>query len=312
VRRNLLLLGATLLVLELVARLVLGGAEEGKLYNLRPGDGRCVGLRPGVEVLYTGWFLRIPPVRHEVNVLGFRGPPRPPGKAAGTVRVAVIGDSFVYGLGVGAEDSIPAQLEEILGSRSAVPVEVLNFGIPGAQLDDLIPQLSVFVARWSPDLVVFVLFGNDLDESLCSWVSSPPRLALGLLTWTSYLVRAFHAGYVFLDEGVFNPRGEHPERAVRLRQRMAALVAASQVTGAPLAVVALGDPTQSRQPEVLAEVLDGLGVPWLDARGWNDRKSPAALPIIPGDLHFTPEGNRTAAARIAAWLAEQHLLPPAS
>src|SRR5262245_30014297 len=154
-------------------------------------------LRPGAEVTYTGWFLKIPPVRQEVNAYGFRGPARPPAKPPGTLRIAVLGDSFAYGLGVEAENAIPAQLEAVLAAGSSVPVEVLNFGIPGAQLDDLIPHLRGVVANWQPDVVVFLLFTNDLDESLCGWVRSPAKLALGLLSWKSYLVRGFHSAYTF-------------------------------------------------------------------------------------------------------------------
>src|SRR5262245_51642872 len=74
-RGNLLLLAASLLVLEVVGRFVFGGAEQAGLYEFeRFADGRCVRMRPDTEVSYTGWFLRIPAVRHEVNALGFRGP----------------------------------------------------------------------------------------------------------------------------------------------------------------------------------------------------------------------------------------------
>jgi len=94
----------------------------------------------------------------------------------------------------------------------------------------------------------------------------------------------------------------------RLTSAMAELTQTSRAAGAPLAVVALGDPTQSLRPTVLAEALDGLGLPWLDGRSWLDQRADGALPLIPGELHFTAASNGEAAERIAVWLAGSGLL----
>ena len=70
---NLILLVASLLVLELVLRQFLGGVEQAMLYDIG-APGACMGLKPGAQVDYTGWFLKVPPVLQEVNAYGYRGP----------------------------------------------------------------------------------------------------------------------------------------------------------------------------------------------------------------------------------------------
>jgi hypothetical protein len=51
-------------------------------------------------------------------------------------------------------------------------------------------------------------------------------------------------------------------------------------------------------------VLAAEGLPWLDGRAWLFGTAAERLPVIAGDQHFTAEGNRRAAERVAAWLVE--------
>lgn len=309
-RRNLVLLLVTLAALEVAARFVLGGAEQAWLYQAYGlGNGRCIGLRPGASVEYTGWLLRIPPVRLEVNALGYRGPERPPLKPAGTFRIAAVGDSYTYGLGVVADQTMPARLEDELNDGTSRRVEVLNFGIPGAQLDDTIAQVRSFSARWQPDLVLATLYADDLNGDLCRWARFP-RLLIGLLSWGSYLFRAAHIGFNFAREWVLSLRGADPARAARLREGLRTLDDASRQAGARLAVVMLADPVSiSRDADEVA-LMEQLGIAWLDARAWRYGDGPERLTLIPGELHFDAAGNRFAAQRIAAWLRDARLVTP--
>jgi hypothetical protein len=88
--------------------------------------------------LYT-WRLRSvvesspirPRVTYHLSSLGFRGPEWGPGEP-GVTRVALIGDSYVFGSGVEAGDTLDralaAALPEIAPGRR---FEVLNLGMPG-------------------------------------------------------------------------------------------------------------------------------------------------------------------------------------
>jgi hypothetical protein len=97
------------------------------------------------------------------NSYGRRDVEWPPGVVADPESVLVIGDSNVYGIGVDHEQTIPSQLEAYFAARER-PVEVMNFGMPGAGapptyallLDDAIAK--GFAAR---SIVVAIFIGND-------------------------------------------------------------------------------------------------------------------------------------------------------
>jgi lysophospholipase L1-like esterase len=100
-------------------------------------------------------------VDYRINSLGFRGPALGP-KRPGVRRVAVFGDSIVFGYWVSEADAFPAQLGSLLGPR----VETLNLGVPGYNLDQEIENLRLRVDALHPDLVVFGFCLNDLEGLL--------------------------------------------------------------------------------------------------------------------------------------------------
>src|SRR5262245_39506330 len=102
---------------ELMARVTFGDAHLRDLLQFDPGDGRCIALQPGQRVAYTGWFLRIPAVEHDVNQYGFRGRAVAPQRSP-SPRIALLGDSFAFGVGVGPDDTIPARLEQALRAET--------------------------------------------------------------------------------------------------------------------------------------------------------------------------------------------------
>lgn len=107
---------------------------------------------------------RIPALPHQVTIndLGFRGAPITLVKANGEFRIAVIGDSFVWGDYVDDDETLPAQLERAL--RVSCPgVRVMNFGIGGTTIDGQ----SVMLERsrqLSPDAVLLVFHDNDIED----------------------------------------------------------------------------------------------------------------------------------------------------
>jgi lysophospholipase L1-like esterase len=97
------------------------------------------------------------------NAFGRRDGEWPPAVVADPESVIVIGDSNVYGIGVGQDETIPSQLEALF-AQAGHPVEVMNFGMPGRGapptysllLDDAIAK--GFAAR---TVVVAIFVGND-------------------------------------------------------------------------------------------------------------------------------------------------------
>ncbi|MBX7187285.1 MAG: SGNH/GDSL hydrolase family protein [Vicinamibacteria bacterium] len=100
-------------------------------------------------------------VDYRINADGFRGPALQP-RRSGTRRVAVFGDSIVFGYWVAEGDAFPAQLGAILGPAA----ETLNLGVPGYNLDQEIENLRKRVDSLQPDAVVFGFCLNDLEGLL--------------------------------------------------------------------------------------------------------------------------------------------------
>lgn len=93
---------------------------------------------------------------HHHNLDGFRGNEFTRVKT--THRIACIGGSTTYGIGVGDDETWPFYLDQLLQPDC----EVLNFGVPAhssVEHKKLLPQI---LARYSPDIVIFQLGLNDL------------------------------------------------------------------------------------------------------------------------------------------------------
>ena len=93
-------------------------------------------LRPGGEARAE--------VDYRVNALGLRGPETTIDKPVGVRRVAVLGDSIAFGYWVSDEQGFARQLEMLLGQAPGPRrgrVEVLNFGVPGYNLEQEIETL---------------------------------------------------------------------------------------------------------------------------------------------------------------------------
>jgi lysophospholipase L1-like esterase len=122
----------------------------------------------------TEWDLT-----YRTNALGLRGPlPERPRPDSVDLRVAVIGDSFVFGQGVEWEQSFPALLERRLGGsdRIAEVVNVSNIGIGAEAYYVLLKRVAL---PFQPDVVVVNVFGNDASRSgRRSW----PRRTLATLS----------------------------------------------------------------------------------------------------------------------------------
>ena len=99
-------------------------------------------------------------IERRYNSLRFRGDEIPL-KKEGTLRVAIMGDSFTEGMGVNEEDAYPRVLGRVL---AADRLEVLNCGRRGYDFPALF-DLFEDVLRLDPDIVVYGMVLNDLDRS---------------------------------------------------------------------------------------------------------------------------------------------------
>jgi len=100
------------------------------------------------------------------NVLGFPGPDPAPQKAAGGLRLMVLGDAFSSAEGVDTARAWPRLLErrldELLAPRT---VEVNNFAITGYGPNQYAAVAERYVPQLRPDSVIVALFINDFEDA---------------------------------------------------------------------------------------------------------------------------------------------------
>lgn len=149
---------AGLLAAELVCRLAAGtaGAEV-------PPPARTRELLRFSDDPYQGWELR--PGHLDHNSAGFRGRLVAEARTPGVTRIATVGDSVTYGIGVAAHETFSAVLETELDERFPGAFEVLNFGVPGYSTQQVYRLLVDRLPRYAPDVVVVTLSPDDVETS---------------------------------------------------------------------------------------------------------------------------------------------------
>lgn len=93
-----------------------------------------------------------------INSLGLRGPETTRAKPPGRRRLALLGDSVGFGLRLGADQTVGAQLQARLGDG----VEVLNYSVTGYDNLQQLAQLREQVLPMEPDAVLLLYCLNDV------------------------------------------------------------------------------------------------------------------------------------------------------
>ena len=123
------------------------------------------GLKPGA----AGWQRDEGAGFVSVNRAGFRGPEWTIAKPSGTLRVAVIGDSFTEAPQVAYDQTFCAVAERALARCKGLGgkrVQVMDFGTDAYGTAQELVTLRRHVWQYSPDLVVLAFFsGNDLRNN---------------------------------------------------------------------------------------------------------------------------------------------------
>lgn len=97
-------------------------------------------------------------VRYQLNSYGFRETELAPLPATGVTRLALVGDSFVFGEGVPDDQTLSRQLAPLLGSS----VECLNAGRPGMNTAQEVARVRQLVDEWQIHRAVVVFIANDI------------------------------------------------------------------------------------------------------------------------------------------------------
>jgi hypothetical protein len=150
-------------IAELVCRGLYGAplAERLPLMEVRANKTRGFEMIPD-----TVHYTYLEPVR--VNNLGLRGEDVGE-KTPGEIRVLALGDSMVYGQGMGAGDTLPAQIELALraplgASPAADKIRVINGGVRAYNTRQELALLAEVWERVKPDITILFWFANDVDD----------------------------------------------------------------------------------------------------------------------------------------------------
>lgn len=133
---------------------------------------------------------------------GYRGSEISPEKPEGTFRILALGDSVTFGTGVAADQTWPAHLGAHLQSSLGTRVEVINSGLPAADLAQMRLMLETKWSAYQPDAIVVMLSGNVVslawirrDEPVVwpenPWASAPPEARLGAMASLKRFAQSF-------------------------------------------------------------------------------------------------------------------------
>ncbi|MDX1964661.1 MAG: SGNH/GDSL hydrolase family protein [Pirellulales bacterium] len=163
--QKLLLMGASCLVAVLLAEIMLRLVGYSSPVFLQPHEIYGTSLRPNLQ----GWFRLEGKAWNEFNSQGYHDVERIREKPPGTIRIAVLGDSYTAAQQVTRDKSFVSLLEKHLNAAGALAgkkVEVLNFGCNGYGTAQ---ELLVFrheARHYSPDYVILAfLTGNDISDN---------------------------------------------------------------------------------------------------------------------------------------------------
>jgi len=123
----------------------------------------------------------------QFNEYRYMGPGYAKEKNPGTIRIALLGDSYVEGFQVFDRDHFRKKLEDELKQKLKRNVEVLNFGRSGFDLADMYCYDVTFVSEFNPDLSLYFVSNADLNPT----TTDPLRLKLISKNDSLFIVKDF-------------------------------------------------------------------------------------------------------------------------
>lgn len=173
---NLLAVLAAAVAIEVAGRVFLAVRPSYEVLFLQPD--RAVGWKgvPGLRFTWAGadWYAKDFSTDVQLNSLGFRDRERTPAKTPGTIRVALLGDSFVEALQVPLEGTAAALLERRLNVAGATAVpprryEVLNFGVSNFGVGQYLLAWEAYARRFAPDYVFVFVGSRQVARTVERW-----------------------------------------------------------------------------------------------------------------------------------------------
>jgi len=170
--------GSLLAQQQLQQALLAGQASDHATFpHLDPGISFV--LNPGMDEVT--WHTR-PDAPYRVNTIGLRGPEIAP-TAEGVKRIALVGDSVLFGWKLREQEKLASLLQDITDQRlGAGKYEFVTIALPGWNTVDQDRFLRSHLGRIDPDYIIWSIIRNDLLDSagvvppgvLMSW-NSPQK-----------------------------------------------------------------------------------------------------------------------------------------
>ena len=107
------------------------------------------------------WYEANAPHRNHLN---FREREFTPGAAPGVIRIAAVGDSFTFGMGILEQQRVSNLLDAALNAAGSQRFEVLNFGKSGANYEQHVLNLRTALKAARPHHLLLQWYPNDLDD----------------------------------------------------------------------------------------------------------------------------------------------------
>ena len=234
-------------------------------------------------------------------------------KPSGTVRVVLLGDSFVFGYGVAAEDRLGVHLERWLREKAQGfdgEIECLHIGVTSWDIPTAATYLRRQLGDMQPDLVIHISLPNDIEGTVG---------VRGFGTWSRFYPRFRHradsvirTGFAVHDLG-FSRLGylrygldhEGRSRYADAVDHIRTLTGALEQAGASYRMLLNYRHLQPLAHRFLGPYLPPEQLVYLSADFGTDRKYWNS----PEDLHWNPDGHRLVAQMLYGLIVQDDLLP---
>ena len=234
-------------------------------------------------------------------------------KPDGTVRVVLLGDSYVFGFGVEAEDRMGVFLEDYLRERATGfdgPIEVLHLAIGSWGAVSECTFVRRQLGELQPDVVVQLLVTNDLDDNAgvrgfgarSTYADRYRERADAIVTHTWPIQFSEEAIGNFLLEGVDH---ESRSRYEDLGEHVARLAREVERAGGHYLLASHWSHFKPKLLRHLAPRLDADQILHLPNAFWFDREYCNG----PGDPHWNRRGHERFARLLFGVIRERELLP---
>ena len=288
---------------------------------------------------YRGWEM-VPGEDHytyqhpvSINALGLRGAEIPE-EVGAERRVLCLGDSLVYGQGVGDEETLPAHLEKQLepSAEGGATWRAINAGLRAYSTNQEIGLLEELGARLSPEMVVLFWFWNDYRErpvqvthdNLAAWgpVAFDTSAAMEgwpLWRWRGLQLLRRSAAVMFAWDQIKYRGGSFPPAAVlqtslerlrehllRMKQLCTELDSRPWIALVPDSGAIVGTHPSEEFRAQAGELAREVGIEVIDLLPALKelQRASGRLPVLPFDGHYTSEANAAMARVVARFLLQ--------